>query len=174
MPLVIVMLFLASAPHPDRVDFANFRYPAIEACFPNGKVTGPIVLRHGKFDAIDKSTLLETETSLHSVAYGGLRGDGSLQAAVILSCDAYGLPGMYNQGFLFDVQGVKATLIAIIAGGTEDSGIEKIQIARGLLLVDRCGEDGCQQSELDSYRLVGRSLKLVAVKHHRTVTYPSY
>ena len=169
--LIVVLTSLLKAPG---VDFANFTYPPVSSCFPGGNVTGPIVLRSGDFTATDKATQLETETHLHSVVYGKLRSNSSLQAVVILSCDAFGLPGMYNQGFLFDVQGRRATLITQLEGGDEESGIADIRIARGLLYVDRCAADSCAQSERTAYRLNGRRLQVVRQTRHRTVFYPSY
>jgi len=168
--LIVLAGALLKAP---TVDFANFTYPAVEPCFPDGIVTGPTVLRHGEFRVTNPKTLLETETHLHSVVYGHLRSDG-LQAAVILSCDAYGLPGMYNRGFLFDVAGRHAKLITTIEGGDEETGIEDIRIAHGMLYVNRCDPADCSNSLSNAYRLNGRHLQFVRQSRHKTESYPSY
>jgi hypothetical protein len=125
----------AAAPAPP-VDFTNFGvYPA-PPCAVDGQHPPAFALTHGTFGWSTTAGDAGVEIQFRSADFGHLRGDASVQAAVLLGCD-YPDPGFFNQWVdVFDVRGPgAATFVAAIAAGDEEGPTRSVRILGGRLVV---------------------------------------
>jgi hypothetical protein len=165
-PLLLAAALLLGAAAPSfragGVDFNNFVYPAT----PGQGSTGPYAVRNGT--AVLHQTEVAMEASPNSISTGDMRGDGSLQAAVLLTTSAP--VGSTSVLYLFDVHGGHATLLAhfdAFGGGEGGTGI-RFRIAKRFLYVELYAPNGPPGTSIVStYALHGSRLAKVYSLEHR-------
>ena len=141
------------------MDFRNFDYPTTP-CNPK-----TAAVRAGRFTYNSDEQKFSIFISVDAIAAGDMRGDGSRQAAVTLTCT---FPvGFGSQVLLFDVRGSKAPFLAVVAAINDAEFTARYRFANGFLYVDQClGDNAPSTSVVTTYRLRGNRLEKVNVLKH--------
>ncbi|MGH8454272.1 MAG: hypothetical protein ACRESW_06950 [Nevskiales bacterium] len=144
-----------------RVDFRNFKYPAL--CAEETDLPGGIPVRQGEYIREDEDGRFSF--GVFSVSYGDLTGDGQPEAVIAASCNTGGT-GQFSEGMVFSMRENTPVLIGRVHGGDRAyGGIAGLSVNSGRLLVERYAtdEDGpaCCPKYIETTRLRWDGAKLV-------------
>ena len=125
-----------SAPASDirRIDFRNFTFT------PECADKMPVVTTAGGFERDRRDDYLRF--TVDDIVHGDLTADGIDEAVVLTTCNTGG-SGVFSEAFIYAFDGRAAKPLTSLAGGDRAlGGIHRASIDRGLLALERYGDDG--------------------------------